>query len=81
MQLDVNGELAASDVNTGSYAPTKPRPDTDLTMTRIGTTELNGDGSKRYLYNGSIDEVMIFDRALSADDVKAIYHNFTQYKH
>ena len=63
-----------------NYAPTKPRPDTDLTMTRIGSTELNGDGSKRYLYNGSIDEVMIFDRALSADEVKTIYQNFDQYK-
>ena len=81
MQLYVNGELAASDVTTGSYAPTNPRPDTDLTMTRIGSTELNGDGSKRYLYNGSIDEVMIFDRAVSADDVKAMYQNFSEYKH
>ena len=78
--LYVNGELAAKDVTLSNYEPAKPRPDTDLTMTRIGSSELTGDGQKRFLYNGSIDEVMIFDRALSADEVKTIYQNFDQYK-
>ena len=49
-------------------------------MTRIGSSELNGDGSKRYTFTGSIDEVMIFDRALTADEVKLMYQNFGEYK-
>jgi len=32
-------------------------------------------GSYDYNFNGSIDEVMIFNRSLSADEVKAIYNN------
>ena len=51
-----------------------------LDMTRIGSSELSGDGSLRYPFNGSIDEVMIFDRALSIKEVQAMYQNFLQYK-
>jgi hypothetical protein len=38
------------------------------------------DGRRRTPFNGSIDEIMIFDRALTADEVQAMYQNFAQYK-
>ena len=80
LRLYVNGELVAEDVFLSAYAPTSPRPDTDLNMTRIGASELTSEGNRRYPFNGSIDEVMIFDRALSSDEIRAMYQNFTQYR-
>ncbi len=80
MRLYVNGELAGRTVTSSRYVPSQPRPDTDLTMTRIGSNELNGDGVRRFPFNGSIDEIMIFDRALTGDEVGAMYQNFEQYK-
>jgi hypothetical protein len=49
-------------------------------MTRIGSSELMPDASRRTPFNGSIDEIMIFDRALAEDEVRAMYQNFAQYK-
>ncbi|MAT42487.1 MAG: hypothetical protein CL609_09110 [Anaerolineaceae bacterium] len=80
MRLFINGELVAEKVTVSRYVAEKPRPDTDINMTRIGASELNTDGSRRYPFNGSIDEIMIFDRALTDDEVKAMYQNFEQYK-
>ena len=73
-------ELAADEVVLSGYTPESPRPDTDLNMTRIGASELTSEGNRRYPFNGSIDEVMVFDRALSADEVRAIFQNFATYK-
>jgi hypothetical protein len=80
MRLYVNGEVWADAVTGGRYGAHQPRPDTDLTMTRIGSSELMPDGSRRTPFNGSIDEIMIFDRALTAEEVQAMYQNFEQYK-
>lgn len=80
MQLYVNGELAADTVQIDRYVPTRPRPDTDLTMTRVGASELTSDGQRRYPFNGSIDEIMVFNRALSGEEVQAMYQNFARYK-
>ena len=41
-----------------------------LSVSNIGYTGMSG--SKQY-FDGSIDEVMIYDRALSAEEVKALY--------
>ncbi len=82
MSLYVNGKLVADTVTQSSYSVSQPRPDTDLTMTRIGSSELNGDAAanRRDPFNGSIDEVLVFNRALSSAEVQVMYQNFTQYK-
>jgi hypothetical protein len=80
MRLYVNGEVWADTVRIGRYGAHQPRPDTDLTMTRVGSSELNPNGSRRSPFNGSIDEIMIFDRALTAEEARAMYQNFAQYK-
>jgi hypothetical protein len=80
MRLYVNGEVWADAVTVGRYGALQPRPDTDLTMTRIGSSELMPDGRRRTPFNGAIDEIMIFDRALAEDEVRAMYQNFAQYK-
>jgi hypothetical protein len=80
LRLYVNGELAADDVYLSNYSPTTPRPDTDINMTRVGASELTSEGNRRYPFNGSIDEVMVFDRALSAGEVRAMFQNFTTYQ-
>lgn len=80
MRLYVNGEVWADGVTVGRYGAHLPRPSTDLTMTRIGSSELMPDGSRRTPFNGSIDEIMIFDRALTAEEALAMYQNFAQYK-
>lgn len=79
MRLYVNGELAAEDVVLSEYRPTDPRPGTDLNMTRIGASELTSEGNRRYPFNGSLDEVMVFDRALTPDEVRAMFQNFSAY--
>lgn len=80
LQIYVNGELWADGVMVGRYAAYEPRPDTDLTMTRIGASELMPDGSRRTPFNGSLDEMMIFDRALTGDEITTMYQNFGRYK-
>jgi hypothetical protein len=80
MRLYVNGEVWGDVVRIGRYEAYLPRPDTDLTMTRIGSSELMPDGRRRTSFNGSIDEIMIFDRALTAEEALAMYQNFAQYK-
>jgi hypothetical protein len=80
MRLYVNGEVWGDVVRIGRYGAHQPRPDTDLTMTRVGSSELMPDASRRTPFNGSIDEIMIFDRALAEDEVRAMYQNFAQYK-
>jgi hypothetical protein len=56
------------------------QPDTDLTMTHIASSELMSNGSRRTPFNGAIDEIMIFDRAFTAEEVGGMYQNFVQYK-
>jgi hypothetical protein len=80
MRLYVNGEVWGDVVRIGRYEAYLPRPDTDLTMTRVGSSELMPDGRRRTPFNGSIDEIMIFDRALTAEEALAMYQNFAQYK-
>ena len=72
---DVTGSLAAS-----RY--TGVRGDA---LTRIGTSELaadtvDGATAHRFALDGSLDELMIFDRALSADEVAVMHQNFDAYK-
>jgi hypothetical protein len=53
-------------------------------MMRVAASELCetqfGSGFRRFPYNGSIDELMVFDRALTADEVLAMYQNFALYE-
>jgi hypothetical protein len=82
MRVYVNGNLAGSSVGNSSYTPC-PRPG-GYTQTRIAASELcedaNGSGFRRFPFNGSIDELMVFDRALTADEVLAMYQNFALYE-
>lgn len=49
LHIYVNGELWADRVTLGRYAAFEPRPDTDLTMTRMGSSELLPDGRRLFL--------------------------------
>jgi len=84
LQIYVNGNPVGGGVFASSYLPSQPRPDTDLTMFRVASSELavddTGNSFRRFPFNGSIDEVMVFDRALTADEVLATYQNFALYE-
>lgn len=84
LQVYVNGNPVGGGVYQSVYSPSQPRPDTDLTMMRVASSELAVDGTgntfRRYPFNGSIDELMVFDRALTADEVLAMYQNFALYE-
>ncbi len=80
LAIYVNGELAGNNVSVWTYEAVKPRPDTDLTMTRVGSSELMPNGARRDPFNGSIDEIMVFGRALTSDEVRVMYQNFARYK-
>lgn len=66
-----NSTTATVWLNSNSYI-TIPGPTLNITNTefRVG---VRGDGS--YYLNGSIDEVRIYNRALSADEVRALYYS------
>jgi hypothetical protein len=84
LRLYVNGNPVGGSVVAGNYAPSMPRPETDLTMFRVASSELAvdqfGGAFRRFPYNGSIDELMVFDRALTAEEVLAMYQNFALYE-
>lgn len=77
MRLYVNGQEAPGTVSRGNY--TGHEGDA---LTRIGTSERSpADAATQYqwAYAGSIDELMIFDRALSGDEIATMYANYGQY--
>ena len=78
MRLYVNGELASETVLTGTYTPTS-----GIQLTRVGSGELispcNGQCTHRYPFNGSIDELMVFESPLTADEVFNMYERFGDY--
>ncbi len=84
LQVYVNGNPVGGDVYESTYTPSQPRPDTDLTMMRVASSELAEDqfgiGFRRFPFDGSIDELMVFDRALTDDEVLAMYQNFGLYQ-
>lgn len=53
-------------------------------MMRVASSELAADGVgssfRRFPYNGSIDERMVFDRALTDEEVLAMYQDFSRYE-
>jgi len=81
MRVYINGTLRGSTVGNSTYTPC-PRPG-GYTQTRIAASELCEDsagiGFRRFPFNGSIDEVMVFDRALTGDEIAAMYQNFERY--
>ena len=81
LRVYINGILRASTVGSSTYTPCRP---TSYTMTRIAASELCDVGggvlSNRFPFDGSIDELMVFDRALTADEVAAMYQNFELYQ-
>ena len=78
MRLYANGEVIADAVGGSHY--NGARGDA---ITRIGTSELAADTGgatqHQWAYAGSIDELMIFDRALSSDEVKQMFEHYDQY--
>jgi len=82
LQVYVNGNPVGGAVAPSNYA--NCLSPTFLTMTRVGSSELceNAvDGVfRRFPFDGSIDELMVFDRALTATEVKAMYQNFALYQ-
>jgi hypothetical protein len=61
MHFYINGELVGSDVT----------PETISDADKLYVGRWNADGR---LYNGLIDDVRIYDRALSAEEVQALYN-------
>jgi len=82
LQVYVNGNPVGGGVSSGNYS--NCLSPTFLTMTRVGSSELceNAvDGVfRRFPFDGSIDELMLFDRALTASEVLAMYQNFAHYQ-
>ena len=80
IQLYVNGQDVTGTLTASRYTATRGDA-----LTRVGTSELardNVDGATahRFPLDGSLDELMIFDRALSADEVAVMHQNFDAYK-
>ncbi len=84
MRVYINGTLRASTVRNSTYTPCPRTFESAATLTRIAASELcedsAGRGFRRFPFNGSIDELMVFDRALTADEVSAMYQNFALYE-
>jgi len=84
LQVYVNGNSVGLGIVKSTYEPSQPRPNTDLTMMRVASSELavdgTGNGYRRFPFDGSIDELMVFDRALTANEVLAMYQNFELYE-
>ena len=59
----VNGEQVGNTFSGAQYTPIAP------TQLNIATGNNNGEGS----FSGLIDEVMLYSRALSADEIKSLY--------
>lgn len=81
MRLYVNGQLARNVGNPdGTYAPTGDA----MQLTRIGSSELivpcDGRCRGMFPFDGSIDELMVFDYPLSASEVLNMHQNFEVYK-
>lgn len=84
MRLYIDGVLRGATATVGNYVPAQLEGGPALTVTRLGSSELYAPGgtglsAPRFAYDGSIDEVMIFDRALTAEEVLAMYQNFGMY--
>jgi hypothetical protein len=56
-------------VSDGGFTPTNSPPNTNYPL-KIGTID---DRTGAYDFNGKIDEVAIWNRALSADEIRALY--------
>lgn len=82
LRVYINGILRAVTIGNSTYTPC-PLPG-GYTQTRIAASELCEDsagiGFRRFPYEGSIDEVMVFDSALTGDEVQAMYQNFALYE-
>jgi len=72
-----NGSFIASVAKgAGSHAETVNNP------LWIAAQSGDDDGSPDNYFNGSVDDVLIFDRALTEDEIKALYNASTyQYEH
>lgn len=84
MRIYIDGVLRGSTVTVDTYVPAQLESGPSLTMTRVGSSELyyspgEGWSGPRFPFDGSIDEVMVFDRALTAEEVLAMYQNFDLY--
>jgi hypothetical protein len=62
-RIYVDGELDAS----GSITPT--------TTTKTGTGWIGANSGTKHYFNGTIDEVLFFNRSMDADEVKALYNS------
>ncbi|MEM6431458.1 MAG: LamG-like jellyroll fold domain-containing protein, partial [Deinococcota bacterium] len=80
MRLYINGQLDGETVRESNYASTGDA----IQLTRVGAAELivpcDGACKTRFPFNGSIDELMVFDYPLSASEVLTMYQNFDIYK-
>jgi len=65
LRIYVNGVLQSGAPTTSVYDPARGE-----TYFRVGGSELGAqEGDKRFLFKGDMDELMLFDRALSSDEM------------
>ena len=80
MRLYINGVLDSESITESNYAVTGDA----IQLTRVGSSELivpcDGRCRGRFPFNGTIDELMVFDYPLSASEVLNMYQNFDAYK-
>jgi len=80
IRLYINGKLDSERVTQDAYGVSGDA----IQLTRVGSSELivpcNGRCGGRFPFNGSIDELMVFDYPLSASEVLTMYENFEAYK-
>jgi len=80
MQVYVDGNPVGGSVGNSTYTPCT----LGHARTRIAASEpceASIDATAyRFPYDGSIDELMVFDRALSGEEVLAMYQNFALYE-
>ena len=70
MRIYINGSLeATSSALGGNFYTGEP------TIAHIGRNVNTSAGTRDFYFDGLIDEVAIFDTALSASDVTSIYNN------
>lgn len=75
LRLYVDGALVADAPVADVYTPSS-----GTTFFRVGSSELIQEtGERRYLLAGELDEMMIFDEALSSDEVLVLHEDFAAY--
>jgi hypothetical protein len=70
IKIAINGNIESSTQFNGTMSP--------VTGVSIGANTNNANGAVPTYFNGSIDQVRIFDRALTESEVQELYYTYNQ---